>query len=80
VSQRNIRTPEELDYDPQSPLFWAIGYGYRSFYRGFGEDLMKEFVIAVVAAVAVGVVSVYALDVYQKTSTSAYSSPSGVRL
>jgi hypothetical protein len=41
---------------------------------------MKEFVIAVVAAVAIGVVSVYALDIYQKTSTTAYASPTGVRL
>jgi hypothetical protein len=41
---------------------------------------MKEFIIAVVAAVAVGVISVYALDIYQKPTSAAYSSPSGVRL
>ena len=47
---------------------------------GLGEDQMKEFIIAVVAAVAVGVISVYALDMYQKPASVAYSSPSGVRL
>jgi hypothetical protein len=41
---------------------------------------MKEFVAAVVVAIVVGVVSVYALDAYQKQASSAYSSPSGVRL
>jgi hypothetical protein len=41
---------------------------------------MKEFIIAVVAAVAVGVISVYALDIYQKPASVAYSSPTGVRL
>jgi hypothetical protein len=41
---------------------------------------MKEFIVAVVAAVAVGVISVYALDMYQKPASVAYSSPSSVRM
>jgi hypothetical protein len=41
---------------------------------------MKEFIIAVVAAIAIGVGSVYALDMYQKPASTAYTSQSGVRL
>jgi hypothetical protein len=41
---------------------------------------MREFIGAVVVAIVVGVAAVYALDVYQKPASVAYSSPSGVRL
>ena len=41
---------------------------------------MRAFIAGVVAAVIIAVISVYALNGMQKPVTSAYSSPTGVRI
>ena len=41
---------------------------------------MRAFVSAVAAAVIVAVVSIYALDSFQRSTTNAYASSTGVRL
>jgi hypothetical protein len=74
--QRNIQA---LDRRRVAPYFNAIAKGYRQ-QLAVGEVSMKEFVLAVVAAVIVGVISVYALDMYQKPAGVAYTSQTGVRL
>ncbi len=41
---------------------------------------MRAFVTAVAAAIVIAIVAVYALDSFQRSTTTAYASTSGVRL